>query len=76
MLNSEEKTSMFYAFLKVKIITCRHEAFVINSGGVFCKQVPLIQELSSITCCQAKLLDKEMLGRRDEEFLSEHAESS
>lgn len=69
---------MVFAFLKVKTITCRHETFITNSGGALCEQVPLIQELELYTCCQARFLEKEMLGRRDkkEALLIEHAECS
>lgn len=65
-------------FLKVKTITCRHEIYITNSRGALCEQVCLVQELELYTCCQARLLEKEMLGRRDKEekFLTKHAEYS
>lgn len=49
---------MVYEFPKVKTITCKHETFIINSGGALCAQVPLIQELELYTCCQARLLEE------------------
>lgn len=78
MLNSEKKTSIVYAFLKVKTITCRHETFITNSGETLCEQVLLIQELEIYTYCQVRLLEKEMLRRRakNKKLLIEHAECS
>lgn len=61
-LHSGKKISIVYAFVKVK--TCRHDTFVMNSGGALCEKMALIQKLELYTCWHVRLSEIEKLGKR------------
>lgn len=80
-LNSggKKNISMAYSFLKVKTVTCRHEAFITNSGRALCEQVSLsFRCWSSIPAVKQGCWRKKFWGEEieKEELLIEDAECS